>query len=47
MDFILLTDGGIESEVKKLTDLEKYTKTNIDGIMLYKNIFLPLKYLRE
>jgi hypothetical protein len=36
--------GGIESEVKKLTTLENYIKSNIDGIVVYKdrkNITLP------
>jgi len=36
--------GGVESEVKKLTVLEKYIKSNIDGIVVYKdrkNISLP------
>lgn len=36
--------GGIEGEVKKLTDLEKYIKNNIDGVVIYKdrgNIKLP------
>ena len=29
--------GGIESEVQKLTTLEKYIKSNIDGIVVYKD----------
>jgi len=29
--------GGLESEVKKLTVLEKYIKSNIDGIIVYKD----------
>jgi len=36
--------GGLESEVKKLTTLESYIKSNIDGIVVYKdrkNITLP------
>lgn len=36
--------GGLESEVKKLTTLENYIKSNIDGIVVYKdrkNITLP------
>ncbi|NLA83317.1 MAG: ISLre2 family transposase [Clostridiales bacterium] len=36
--------GGLESEVKKLTSLENYIKSNIDGIVVYKdrkNIILP------
>jgi hypothetical protein len=36
--------GGLESEVKKLTNLEDYIKSNIDGIVVYKdrkNVTLP------
>lgn len=36
--------GGVESEVKKLTVLENYIKSNIDGIVVYKDrksIVLP------
>jgi hypothetical protein len=36
--------GGLESEIKKLTTLEKYIKSNIDGIVVYKdriNVNLP------
>ena len=36
--------GGVESEVKKLSTLENYIKSNIDGIVVYKdrkNISLP------
>jgi hypothetical protein len=36
--------GGLESEVKKLTTLENYIKSNVDGIVVYKdrkNITLP------
>lgn len=29
--------GGLESEVKKLTTLESYIKSNIDGIVVYKD----------
>jgi hypothetical protein len=29
--------GGLESEVKKLTTLENYIKSNMDGIVVYKN----------
>jgi hypothetical protein len=36
--------GGLEDEVKKLTVLERYINSNIDGIVIYKNrdgIHLP------
>ena len=29
--------GGVESEVKKLSELEEYLRNNIDGIVSYKN----------
>jgi hypothetical protein len=29
--------GGVENEVKKLETLESYIKTNIDGIVVYKD----------
>lgn len=29
--------GGLESEVKKLTTLENYIKSNVDGIVVYKD----------
>ena len=41
--------GGLESEVKKLTTLENYIKSNIDGIVVYKdreNIPLPTAPVR-